>query len=498
MNEPTRPAPRRALGSVAMVGSLLQMAARILRSLVGTITVAILARFLSPSDFGAFALIYSLVMFAQVFADLGLRVALVQKAEITELECNSVFWVSTASGVFLTLLVALLADPLSRLFGAPEIAPYVAIVSPMFTIIGLRGVPIALLERQFRFREIATTEFVAAFIGSLTAILFAVNGAGIGALVAQQLAMVVVMALMLFRYSRWLPRLQFSLAALKPIASYGSFVTLSGLLHTASPVIQRPIIGNRLSTADLGLMTMSDQLIGAPVRVIGTSIRKVTFPVLASIQSDNSRVAAAHRNTIHAITIFLAPAVFGIAALAEPVTVLLLGSGWVGLKLLLPIMAPRAMVAVIGELHSAVLSSKGEARFQFVWGAFTLANGVSMLLLTVPYGIEAVALGQLAVSTLVNLPLLTWFLARRLETSAIGLLLPMWRPILVAAIMGVAVYLLDQWMETLGQTLLVRAISGVAAGGAIYLVLMLLVDRRMLMEIWGKVRAARSARKPRA
>jgi O-antigen/teichoic acid export membrane protein len=495
MNDQQQGGGRTDLGKVALVGSVLQMAGRGLRALVGIATIAVLARFLSPSDFGAFALIYALVMLAQVFADLGLRVALVQKAEITDIECQSVFWASTLSGGLLTALVIAFAHPISRLFGDPTLAPAVMASAPIFVIIGMRGVPLALLERRFMFKQIAATDLAAAIVGSLAALGFALGGLKVGALVAQQVAMVVVLAVMLFTYARWLPRFQFSRESLKPLAGYGSYVTLTGVLYSAGPMINRPLIGTRLSTADLGYLTMSDQLVMTPVRVIAQSIRRVTFPLLASFQTDNARIVQAHQNTLHALAATLAPVVIGIAALAEPVTVLLLGPSWVPLTTILALVAPRALIATIGEMHSSVLASKGEARFQFVWGVFTLLVSIGTLLLMIPFGIQAVAAGQLVVSALLILPVYSWFLARLLGTPMLGLFTPMGRPLLAAILMGLAVFALDQWLKLEGLPILPRALIGSALGAASYGLLILLIDRAKVKNLLGKVRAARQKRK---
>lgn len=485
---------RKGLGRVALIGSVLQMAGRGLRALIGVGTVAILARFLTPSDFGAFALIYAVVMLAQVFADLGLRVALVQKTDITDLECDSVFWASTLSGIGLAVLIFLLAQPIADLFDSPEIADSIRVVSPIFIIIGMRGVPLALLERRFMFKQIAWTDFASAVIGSLAAIAFASAGYTVGALVAQQVAMILTLAVMLFLSARWLPRFRFSLDALRPLASYGSYVTLTGLLFSVGPMINRPLISTRLSTSDLGYLTIADQLVMTPVRVIGNSVNRVTFPLLASIKSENARIVTAHQNTVHALALTLAPLVIGIAALAEPITLLLLGQGWAMVTIVLALYAPRALIVAVGELNGSVFSAKGQARFQFQWGVFTLLISIGVLILSLPFGVEAVALGQLATSIVLALLIHTWFLARLLGTTTFSLLRPMARPLFAAALMGTIVYLLDQSLETAGLSILLRAVLGTTAGGLAYLATIVLVDRQALLELWGKVRTARRTR----
>jgi PST family polysaccharide transporter len=494
MTEQQYPGGRKGLGKVALVGSALQMAGRGMRALVGVATVAILARFLAPADLGAFALIAAIVMLAQVFADLGLRVALVQKPEITDLECQSVFWVSTAAGALLTILMIVLAEPIAALFQEPTLAPYIMAVAPFFLIVGTRGVPIALLERRFMFKEIAATEFAAAVVGSITAILFAVSGARIGALVAQQVAMVIVLAILFFHFARWKPRFQFSAAALRPLAGYGSFVTLSGVVFAAAPLLERPLISTRLSTADLGYLSMSEQIILSPVRTIAQNVTRVTFPLFASFQDDNARIAQAHRSSLHALALTLAPCVLGIAAIAEPLTIFLLGQAWSPVSSILAIVALWALASAITDMNYAVFKSKGKARFQFNWTLLTLGLGIAILLLTLPFGIEAVASGRLVLA-LILMPIYSWLLARLLGTSAASILGPVVRPILAAVLMAAAVHGLDTVLEARSVTMLGRTAAGIAAGVPLYLLLILAIDRRQTLGLIDRIRSVRKAGK---
>jgi O-antigen/teichoic acid export membrane protein len=239
---------------------------------------------------------------------------------------------------------------------------------------------------------------------------------------------------------------------------------------------------------------MSDQLVMTPVR-IAQSVRRVTFPMMSSIQSDNVRIVTAYRKTMHALALALAPIVIGIAALAEPVTTLLLGPGWASLTAILALVAPRALVSAIGEMHSSVFAAKGEARFQFIWGVGSLVVGVAVLLLTIPHGIIIVALGQLLVSVILILPLYTWFLGRTLGTRGASLLLPMVRPLLCALLMSAGVYALDRLLASGGLSMLLRAAAGVLAGGSSYAILILILDRDRVLDLWSRVRTARQGRK---
>lgn len=485
MNEST---PRKTgLARAAALGSGAAALSRGLRALIGIGTISLLSRFLSPTEFGLFALIFFLINFIQVFADFGLRVALVQRKDVSDLELNSVFWASVAIGVVAAIAVFGLAEPIARLFDEPKLTPYVQAIAPVFLLIAAQGVPNSILEREFKFQRLATAELIAGLVGAVVAVGLAASGASVFALLAQQYAISFVIFAFYFASARWRPSFRFSYEALKPLLGYGSYVTLAGAVGFISGYADRPIVGKKLAAADLGYLTLAQQIIISPQRTITQAIRRTTFPIMAAIQSEPERVANGYLTTLHATFLVMAPVTFGIWALATPITDILLGPKWEAVAQVLGVLTLAALIGTVGDLNGAIFSARGEARFQFRWSLFCAAMNISTLWLAANHGLMAVVWTK-AAAIAIQIPLNSWFLSRLLGISYHRIPAALWRPAFAAALMGAAVFALDQWLAAQGAHAIVRLLAGVPLGVLVYGALIALVDRDKSLALVRKVR----------
>jgi PST family polysaccharide transporter len=494
MNEPAA-GPRAGLGRTALFGAASQILSRGGRALVGVATVAILSRYMGPAEFGIAAMILFIMLFAQLFTDFGLRVALVQRETISEIELCSVFWFSVGIGLLISILIYLGSDLIALGFQEPRLGRYVEMISGVFVIAAARGIPMVLLERSFRFPAIASSEIGGAVTGGVAAVLAAWAGYTVEALVLQQIVMTVVPTVMNFVSARWLPRLQFSFAAIRPMLGFGASVTATAMIGFLAGNIDRPILATRLSAKDLGLFAIAGQIVATPIRTVAMNARRVTFPILASIQNDNVRVAAAHRDSLHAMFILLAPVCFGLAALSNPFVDVLLGRGWELAGPLVGISAVSALLWSVSELNSAIFTVKGAVNFMLRWSIFALAGTIAIFLLAAPYGLLAIAWARL-VWNIVSVALHCWFLARRLDCSVGTLVMPLGRPVLAASIMAVIVYGVDMQLVQHGLSSLLRLVIGVPLGVVSYAGLILLVDRERVKSMVDRIRVRRSDAPP--
>lgn len=477
----------RSLSRSAVIGYGATIFSRGMRSLVGVITLSILSRYITPAEFGLFSLIFFVLIFSQVFADFGLRMSLVQRKEVTELEMNSVFWASVAFGVAMMLAIYLGSDLIAGLFGEPGLARYLRYISPLFLIISAQGVSMSILERQFKFPQLASAELAGSILGAVAAVALAWSGAKVMALIAQQVVVTLTVAVMAVVYARWIPRLRFSFAALRPLISYGAYVTAAGAVQTAGANADRPIVGTRISTADLGYLTISQQIVMAPMRTIAANIRKVSFPIMSTIQDDHDRIWRAYLSTVHALVLVMAPICLGIWALAVPITDLLLGKAWMPVAGLLGYLTLAALATTISEVNAGIFASKGRAKFLFWWFLFSAVVNIAMLFAVAPYGVEAVVIGKLAV-TLVLVPVQTQFLCRLLEKNILSVPPQLWRQLLAATAMAVLVRLLDEQLILLGLGSIPRIVVGSLVGALLYAGLVFLLDRERSLQLLARLR----------
>lgn len=472
----------------AIGGSAMAVAGRLTRALQGIAALAILSRYLTPAEFGLMAMVAFVASLAQIFTDFGTRIALVQRQTVSRLEEDSVFWWNLGLGLFLTASIMLFSAPIAELMGQASMQGPLMSVAPIFLIGAMQGVPLSVLERRMSFGWIAAAEAGSAVAGSVVAVIMVVMGYKIEALVAQTVVASLVCASVITAASRWKPSFSFSLAALKPLLSYGGYVTAAGVVQTLSAQADRPIVGNRLSATDLGYSTIAEQIVLSPLRITVQMVRKVMFPVMATIQDDNIRMRRGYIAMQHGMMVIMAPICFGLWALSDPIVAIILGRGWDMVAVLMGYLTLRAVFSTFNELNYVIFSAKGWAKFQLKWSIFSAIVNVASLLLLVSYGIEAVVAGKLVVAVLLT-PLNAWFALRLIEQPAGEVVNALIRPLGSALAMGVAVSWLQAQLATQGLGAVLQLLICIPAGAVVYLAGEALLDRKRLMDLLRQIRS---------
>ena len=481
--------PGTGLGRHAVMGVVTQVASRGARALVGVGTVAILSRFLTPAEFGLFALVFFLVTLAQFLGDFGIRAALVVRRDPSPLELHSLFWAAVAMGAVLTAATIAAAEPIAILFDDPRLADPLRISAWVFVLTGARGLPMALLEKNFKFQSLAVSEITAAVSGAAVAIALAMAGQGVMALIGQQLVMAAVPAWLNFRASGYRPRAQFSASAVRPLLGYGGRVMLANMITFLSTQIDRPIVGARLPAADLGFLSVSQQIVATPIRTIVSNVSRVTFPLMASIRDDNARILAGHTRTLHAMMLILGPVCFGLSAVSGPAVRVLLGPGWDVAGQIIGVAAISALINSIAEANVAIFGSKGRAGFMLKWSLFALAANAGLLLALVPYGLKAIVWGRFAY-VVASVPLHSWLLSRLLGCRLWDLIGSFLRPLLASMLMGLLVGVADWQLAMVLSSPLLRLLLLVPVGVIAYALLLFLIDRQSTRALLAKAKGA--------
>jgi O-antigen/teichoic acid export membrane protein len=475
--------PSKPLKHQAISGSRWAILARTLRALLGLLTVSILSRFLGPEDFGVFAMVLFVTSFAQIFADFGTRLALIQRPEVTPLEMTSVFWSNIVSASLLIALLYATAPLLSQtMFQSDALTQPLRWALPVFFFAALQGVSLSVLERKFAFSRVAISDFLGSLAGAAAAISLAFVGYGVGALVAQQVVGIAVVTLLTMWAARWVPGLRFSYAALKPLLRYGSYISLATSTQFVSSSLDRPIIATRLSAADLGFSAMSQQIVLTPLRMVGMAVRRVMFPIMASIQNDNVRLRRAFLGAQHGLMLVMAPVCLGIWALATPLVAVLLGPEWSIVATLLGFMTLNALSSTVNEFNGGVFSAKGHARFQFRWSMMTAVLTLIVLLASVPYGLVALVASRTALLVML-MPLNTYFAMKLIGQPWGEFLSAVIRPVISAAVMAGVVWAADSALGRLGMDALLRLVIGIPLGGLVYLGCQMVIDRSPTLTI---------------
>ena len=423
--------------------------------LVSFVVSVVLARLLEPSLYGSIALVTAITTILQVFVDSGMANALIQKKDTDELDYSSVFYFNL---VFCLLLYAGLffAAPLiGSLYQDPGLTPVVRVLGITVVVSGVKNVQQAYVSKTMQFRRFFFATLGGTLLSAVVGIVMAYMGFGVWALVFQQLVNVTVNTAILWLTVGWRPKRMFSFPRLGVLVSYGWKLLASALLDTVYLKAYQFIIGLRYSESDLAFYNRGDQMPNLVVENINASIDSVLLPVLSAEQDHKGHVREMTRRAVKISTYIMLPLMTGLAVCAEPLIRLLLTAKWMPC---VPYLQVFCMIYAFYPLHTANLNAIKAVGRSDLFLKLELIKKVletAVLLLTMRYGVMAMALGQLFSAT-VSIVINAWPNRRLLDYSCLLQLRDILPALGLAALMGaviwpVALLGLADWLTLLIQ-----------------------------------------------
>ena len=295
---------------------------------VALVVSIILARLLDPSDYGIIPLVTVFTSIMQVFVDSGLGSSLVQKKDADDLDFSSVFFFNLVMCSVLYAGMFFAAPWIAQFYEMPDLTPIVRVVSLTIIISGLKNVQQAYVSKHFMFKRFFFATLGGTIGAAIIGIYMAYRGYGVWALVAQNMFNLIVDTTILWITVKWRPKWMFSWQRLKGLLSYGWKILASKLIQTAYTDVRKLIIGKWYTTADLAFYSKGDYFPYNVVKNVNSSIDSVLMPTLSSAQDDKIRLKEMMRRAIKTSSYVMAPLMFGLAAVAEPMVRLLLTEKW--------------------------------------------------------------------------------------------------------------------------------------------------------------------------
>ena len=450
-----------------------------------------LARLLAPRDYGLFAIGLVVVGIGEVVRDLGLSTAAIRSPTLTRHQRDGLFWLNTAAGAGLALLALLVAEPVARAFGEPELVPVIRTLAATFLLNGVVAQYRAGLARELRFGALAATDLLAQVAALSAAVTAAVLGAGYWALVVQQLTQGVVVLVGAVTAAHWLPGRPRRGAGLRPFLRFGSGVTGTQLVYYLGNNFDNIALGLWAGPAALGVYNRGYQLLMNPLNQVRAPASTVAIPVLARLQDDLERSGEYLRRAQLALGYTLVAAMALGAGAAVPVVDLLLGDRWHQVGPVLALLAVAGCAQTLAYVGSWVYLSRGLSAALLRYTLVTLALSAACIGLGSQWGVVGVAAGY-AAAALLEWPLSLWWLSRVTALPVRALLLGALRVTACATAAGSLCFLAT--LLTAAWPSPVRIAAGVTAGLAVYAAAALLPPIRAdLVGVlaWGRSMAGR-------
>lgn len=450
----------------------------------------ILARLLSPKDFGLLALATVFTGFAQLFSDLGLSAALVQAKKIEETHRSSVFWLNVAIGAGITCLLAALSPLIALFFDQPKVQPLVLVLSLSFVLGSFGIVQRSLLLRAMNFRAIAVADTASVWLSGGLAIGLAYSGWGVWSLVVQGLVRATLVSTFLAIAGRWRPRLLWRRDSLRELFGYSANLAGFTLLNYWIRNADNLLIGKFFGPEALGLYTRAYATMLLPVTQLTNVLGNVMFPAFSRIQDDPERVKRAFLRANALIALVSFPAMFGLAAIARDFVLVVYGERWVRVAGLLQVLAIVGGLQSVASTVGWIYRSQGRTDILLRWGLVTAAILIGGIALGVAYGsIEGVAIGYAIASAALmyhNFSIPGRYVGMRASEVFVALA----RTTACSTLMAVGVAAMSVSLRASWRPL-PRLLLEVAAGAALYAGLTALFNRQAWQDLRAVLRGRR-------
>lgn len=440
---------------------------------VGFLVSLVLARLLAPEFFGLLAIAMLAINSLVFLQELGFSSALIYRQDDVEAAANTAHWTVIGSSALLYMAAFILAPLVAQFFRNPEVTPVLRVLALTIVISSFSRVPYTLLFKELDFRKKVIPEFVGSLVGNIGAVLLALAGWNIWALVAGELINSSVTTITMFMVSPWRPRWQFERRLFRELFGYGKHVAASQVLIFGVTNVDDLFVGRMLGDAALGYYGMAYSISNTPATNITRLVTRVTFPAFSKMQTDAARMRKAYFEVVHRVSVVALPICVVTIVFASDFVHILLTDKWA------PAIAPMQILAIYGLIRSIaanmgiIFQSGGKpqwlssiALWRLVtmtallypairWGGLIGVCVLSVLVAVVDFGISAYMVDKIIEARLVTyLRLLTPLFVYALLAAGIGygaeqvlLSLGVWpvAALVAAGVVVVVVYGLLAW-----------------------------------------------------
>ena len=292
------------------------------------VVTIILARLLTPNDYGTIALVTVFVNVANVFVTSSFSYALIQKKTADDLDYQTMFWFNLTVSFILFTILFVVAPNIANYYEIPILSPVLRILSVKIPLSAYNSIQLAKVAHDLNFKKSFISTSGSTILSAVIGILLAYMGYGIWALVAQVISNILLNTILLSKVVRWRPKLSFSFSRLRPLLNYGWKLLATGLMFTGYSELCKLIIGKRYSADDLGYYDKGTQLPHFIASNVDSTITRVLFPALSNQQDDRVRLMEITRRSAKTSAYIMTPILFGLAITAPNVIHLLLTDKW--------------------------------------------------------------------------------------------------------------------------------------------------------------------------
>ncbi len=369
-----------------------------------TITTLFLAAVLTPEEFGLIALTAIVFDLSLVVVNGGLAQALIRKKEVSDDVLDTAFWTNLCLAFAIYAIIYTFAEDVGRFYAEQLISDVVKVLGIGVFFGALKVVHIAILSRRMNFRTQMHASTLGALISGIVAIFLAYSDFGVWSLVCQMLLAQAISALILWRGTRWRPALNFKIRSFTGLFDFGKYLVLANLVNVCVKHSYALAIGKVFSPEAAGLYYFAMKITDLLARQFTSAVQRATLPAMSAFQDDVVALRVKYRSILKLTMFVMSPLIVGFIVMSEPLFEILFGAKWSGAIEYTQVLCGAAILYPIHALNVNVLMVLGRSDLNF--GVNLVKNFVHLVVLfiSLPYGVEAVVIGQVFSSLISIVP----------------------------------------------------------------------------------------------
>ena len=361
--------------------------------LIGFISTIVLARILSPSDFGLIGMTIVITALAQIFSDGGLSQALIRKQDCKDVDYSTVFIINTLIGISVYIIIFFLAPMIARFFNQPSLVSIIRVISISIPFNSLSIIQRTLITKKIDFKTQALISVIGAFFGFGVAIVLAIKGYGVWSLVYRSVIAQFVMLVLLWVLNNWRPKFVFSKKSFQELFGFGSNLLVIYSIATIFKNIYNIVIGKFYNSTILGYYTNADQMSGLPAGILTTLFNKVAYPVLSSMQNNDVLLKYNIRKLEKPLLLITFTFMLFLAAIANSFIPLLFGNKWIMSVPYFQILCVAYMPSILHTVNQLIMNVKGQSRLFLITEIVKYIFFIPVVYLGIKYGVLVLLFG---------------------------------------------------------------------------------------------------------
>ncbi len=407
----------------------------------------ILARLLSPKEFGLIGMLTIFIAISQSFIDSGFSHALIRKNNCTNEDYSTVFFYNLGIGSFFYLLLFLFSGAIGNFYHEPILTLMIKVLGVNIIISSLSVIQKTILTKNINFKLQTNISIISSVSSGVIGIVMAYYGWGVWSLVWKNVAQNIINSALLWFWNGWRPVFVFRVKAFRELFGFGSKLLISGLIDTTFTNIYYLVIGKFFSATELGFYTRADQFKNVISQNITTTIQRVSYPVLATFQEDNVKLKERYKRLIITTMYISFVLMNGLAAVAKPFVLILIGAKWEASVIYLQLLCFAGALYPLHALNLNILNVKGRSESSLKLEVIKKTFDIPVILIGIVFGIKAMIIGMMFGSIIAYF-INSYYSAQLISYPVLEQLTDILPSLMVSLIVGACVYIVGTIIYT--------------------------------------------------